>query len=79
MYLTVNVYIELMPSCKLLYYTNVCRVIQSYPSFHFLQLHSYISQLTRSVISKGLIDGLFLTGLTADGIKLLTNYVNQVS
>ena len=60
----------------------VYKHLQSYielSNFPFLQLHNYISQLTRSVISKGLIDGLFLTGLTADGIKLLTNYVNQVS
>jgi len=36
MYSTVNVYIELMQSCKLLYYTNVCRVNTELSKLPFL-------------------------------------------
>ena len=43
-----------------------------------VQLHNYISRLTKKVIEDGQIDGLFLTGLTPDGIRLLTNYVDKV-
>ncbi len=42
------------------------------------QLHAYISRLTSKVVDNGDIRGLFLTGLTKAGIKLLTNFVNQV-
>ena len=41
-------------------------------------LYSFISKLTREVTDKGQINGLFLTGLTDEGITLLTNYVNEV-
>lgn len=41
-------------------------------------LYSYISKLTKDVIESGQINGLFLTGLTDEGITLLTNYVNKV-
>ena len=41
-------------------------------------LFSFISKLTREVIESGQINGLFLTGLTDEGITLLTNYVNKV-
>ena len=41
-------------------------------------LHTYISDLTSAVENKGQIRGLFLTGLTDSGIKLLTNFVNLV-
>ena len=43
-----------------------------------VQLHEYITRLTAEVEGKGLIHGLFLTGLTESGIRLLTNFVNQV-
>ena len=42
-------------------------------------LYSYISKLTKEVTESGQINGLFLTGLTDEGITLLTNYVNKVS
>lgn len=42
------------------------------------QLHAYITKLMAEVEDKGQIHGLFLTGLTDSGIKLLTNFVNQV-
>lgn len=42
------------------------------------QLHAYITKLMAEVEDKGQIHGLFLTGLTGSGIKLLTNFVNQV-
>ena len=41
-------------------------------------LHTYITELTTDVGDKGQIRGLFLTGLTDSGIKLLTNFVNLV-
>ena len=41
-------------------------------------LYHFISMLTKNVIESGQINGLFLTGLTDDGITLLTNYVNKV-
>ena len=41
-------------------------------------LHTYITSLTADVVEKGDIRGLFLTGLTDSGIKLLTNFVNLV-
>ena len=42
-------------------------------------LYSFISKLTKEVTDSGQINGLFLTGLTDEGITLLTNYVNEVS
>ena len=42
------------------------------------QLYAYVRTLTANVVDKGLIKGLFLTGLGESGIKLLTNYVNEV-
>ena len=42
------------------------------------QLHAYITKVAAQVEKKGLIHGLFLTGLTESGIRLLTNFVNQV-
>ena len=42
------------------------------------QLHNYVRKLTASVVAKGSILGLFLTGLSDTGIKLLTNFVNEV-
>lgn len=42
------------------------------------QLHVCINKLVAEVVEKGLIHGLFLTGLTDSGIGLLTNFVNQV-
>ena len=42
-------------------------------------LYSFIGRLTREVTESGQINGLFLTGLTDEGITLLTNYVNEVS
>jgi len=43
------------------------------------QLYNYVRQQTADVVKKGYILGLFLTGLSATGIKLLTNFVNEVS
>ncbi len=42
------------------------------------QLTDHISSLTRQVVSRGDVGGLFLTGLPGDGISLLTHYVNKV-
>ena len=41
-------------------------------------LYTFISDLTKKVTESGQINGLFLTGLTDEGITLLTNYVNKV-
>lgn len=41
---------------------------------------AYITELAKSLIAHGNINGLFLTGLPdEDGVALLTNYVNLVS
>ena len=42
------------------------------------QLCNYVYQQMADVVQKGYILGLFLTGLSASGIKLLTNFVNEV-
>jgi hypothetical protein len=41
------------------------------------QLKNNLDRLKRDVISHGMIEGLFLTGLTEDGISLVANYVNN--
>ncbi len=43
------------------------------------QLCAHISSLTRQVVGRGDISGLFLTGLPNEGLALLANYVNMVS
>ncbi|XP_064401805.1 GATOR2 complex protein MIOS-A-like [Halichondria panicea] len=41
------------------------------------QLCAHISSLTRQVVGRGDISGLFLTGLPNEGLALLANYVNM--
>ena len=41
-------------------------------------LYSYLGKLTKDVMESGQINGLFVTGLTDEGIILLTNFVNEV-